>query len=136
MHSSRSRRQARAVIVSALLAATALSPVTPALAATASPASCSAPGYTTFGPASLTGAIVGATVLDGKAYVVTRGLKPPLLAEIDLATRKVVREVRLPDAPAAGEAEEPGPPPCPAARSTSAPTRCPTSTASTRRRAR
>ncbi|MEU8302892.1 hypothetical protein AB0C84_04960 [Actinomadura sp. NPDC048955] len=105
MHSSRSRRQARAVIVSALLAATALSPVTPALAATASPASCSAPGYTTFGPASLTGAIVGATVLDGKAYVVTRGLKPPLLAEIDLATKKVVREVRLPDAPTAGEAE-------------------------------
>ena len=105
MSSRRSRHQARAVIVSALLAATVIQPVHPAHAAAASPASCSAPGYTTFGPASLTGAIVGATVLDGKAYVVTRGLKPPLLAEIDLATRKVVREFRLPDAPAAGEAE-------------------------------
>ncbi|MFD0689110.1 outer membrane protein assembly factor BamB family protein [Actinomadura fibrosa] len=105
MHPSRSRRRARAVIVSALLAATAIPPAPGALAATASPASCAAPGYQTFGPASLTGAIVGATVHDGKAYVVTRGLKPPLLAEIDLATNKVVREVRLPDAPAAGEAE-------------------------------
>ncbi|WP_242454266.1 PQQ-binding-like beta-propeller repeat protein [Bailinhaonella thermotolerans] len=68
-------------------------------------ADCSGPGYETFGPASVTGAIVGATVHEGRAYVVTRGLKPPLLAEIDLATRKVVRHVRLPDGPAAGEPE-------------------------------
>lgn len=67
--------------------------------------SCSGARVETFGPASLTGAIVGATVHDGKAYVVTRGQKPPVLAEIDLATRRVVRTARLPDAPATGEPE-------------------------------
>ncbi|GAA0912992.1 PQQ-binding-like beta-propeller repeat protein [Nonomuraea longicatena] len=59
----------------------------------------------TFGPASVTGAIVGAAVHEGHAYVVTRGQKPPVLAAVDLATRKVVRSVTLPDGPAAGAPE-------------------------------
>lgn len=57
---------------------------------------CDGPAVSTFGPASTTAAIVGATVLGDKAYVVTRGLVPPILAEIDLATRKVVRTVQVP----------------------------------------
>ncbi|MEV0389088.1 hypothetical protein [Nonomuraea sp. NPDC050643] len=86
----------------------------PAQAVTLSPAaaqavsrgpSCDRPRVETFGPASVTGAIVGAVVHEGKAYVVTRGQKPPVLAEIDLSTRKVVRSVFLPDAPATGEPE-------------------------------
>lgn len=68
-------------------------------------ASCDRRRVETFGPASVTGAIVGAAVHEGHAYVVTRGQKPPVLADIDLATRKVVRSVRLPDVPATGEAE-------------------------------
>ncbi|WP_431911544.1 PQQ-binding-like beta-propeller repeat protein [Nonomuraea jabiensis] len=87
------------VILSALLPALLTGPA--ARAATA----CDAPAVERFGPASVTGAIVGAAVLDGHAYVVTRGLKPPVLADIDLATRKVVRSVTLPDGPAAGEPE-------------------------------
>ncbi|MCG5214439.1 PQQ-binding-like beta-propeller repeat protein [Streptosporangium soli] len=66
---------------------------------------CAAPRVQRFGEASVTGAIVGAAVHEGRGYVVTRGIKPPVLAEIDLATRKVVRSVRLPDGPAAGAAE-------------------------------
>ncbi|MEU5879904.1 hypothetical protein [Spirillospora sp. NPDC047279] len=100
-----SSRPARAAIVSVLLTLALAQPAHAAPSRAAPAASCEAPRHRTFGPASLTGAIVGATVHEGKAYVVTRGLKPPLLAEIDLATRKVVREVRLPDAPATGEAE-------------------------------
>ncbi|RVX40039.1 putative pyrroloquinoline-quinone binding quinoprotein [Nonomuraea polychroma] len=92
--------------VSAALAATLLLPVLPAQAATPrEAASCAGPRVETFGPASVTGAIVGAAVHKDKAYVVTRGQKPPVLAEIDLATREVVRSVRLPDGPAAGEPE-------------------------------
>ncbi|MEV6864955.1 PQQ-binding-like beta-propeller repeat protein [Streptosporangium subroseum] len=68
-------------------------------------AQCEGAGVQRFGPASVTGAIVGAVTHEGRGYVVTRGLKPPVLAEIDLATRKTLRSVRLPDAPAAGEAE-------------------------------
>ncbi|HEY6737576.1 MAG TPA: PQQ-binding-like beta-propeller repeat protein [Actinopolymorphaceae bacterium] len=59
-------------------------------------AGCTGPGIETFGPASTTAAIVGATVLQDKAYVVTRGLVPPQLAEIDLATKEVVRTADLP----------------------------------------
>jgi outer membrane protein assembly factor BamB len=66
---------------------------------------CDGPAVRRFGPASITGAIVGAVTHEGRGYVVTRGLKPPVLAEVDLATRKVLRSVRLPDGPAAGEAE-------------------------------
>ncbi|WP_246148963.1 PQQ-binding-like beta-propeller repeat protein [Nonomuraea turkmeniaca] len=88
------------------LAATLLASMVPAQAARAeSGASCAGPRVETFGPASVTGAIVGAAVHEGKAYVVTRGQKPPVLAEIDLATRKVIRSVRLPDGPATGEPE-------------------------------
>ena len=69
------------------------------------PTSCGEPAYQTFGPASVTGAIVGAATVDDRAYVVTRGLKPPLLAELDLTTRTVIREARLPDGPKVGEPE-------------------------------
>ncbi|GAA4069489.1 PQQ-binding-like beta-propeller repeat protein [Nonomuraea soli] len=85
--------------------------VIPLLAAllTASPAeaatACEPPGHQTYGTASTTGAIVGATVHEGRAYVVSRGPKPPVVAEIDLATRKVTRTATLPDGPAAGEPE-------------------------------
>ncbi|MGA5759416.1 PQQ-binding-like beta-propeller repeat protein [Nonomuraea bangladeshensis] len=90
----------------AALAAGLLLPVSPARAAApAQPSTCDAPRVETFGPASMTGAIVGATVHQDKAYVVTRGQKPPVLAELDLNTRTVLRSVRLPDAPAAGEPE-------------------------------
>ncbi|MEU0565471.1 PQQ-binding-like beta-propeller repeat protein [Nonomuraea sp. NPDC005983] len=73
--------------------------------AAAAPVNCESPGYERFGPASVTGAIVGAVVHEGHAYVVTRGLKPPVLAEIDLTTDKVVRTAPLPDGPADGEPE-------------------------------
>ncbi|GAA2769396.1 hypothetical protein [Nonomuraea dietziae] len=59
-------------------------------------ATCDAPAITRYGPASLTSALVGATVHEGRAYIVGRGQKPTLLSEIDLATRKVIRNVRLP----------------------------------------
>ncbi|MFB4270941.1 hypothetical protein [Nonomuraea sp. GTA35] len=92
--------------VLAALAAGLLLPVLPAQAATPPKApACAGPRVETFGPASMTGAIVGATVHEGRAYVVTRGQKPPVLAEIDLSSRKVVRSVRLPDGPATGEPE-------------------------------
>ncbi|MFI6532722.1 PQQ-binding-like beta-propeller repeat protein [Nonomuraea sp. NPDC050547] len=77
----------------------------PASAHASSPPGCGAQAVTTYGPASVTGAIVGATVHDGHAYVVSRGPKPPVVAEIDLATRKVTRTATLPDGPAAGEPE-------------------------------
>jgi outer membrane protein assembly factor BamB len=57
---------------------------------------CTDAGVRTFGPASTTAAIVGATVHDDNVYVVSRGLVPPVLAEIDGATKKVVRTVELP----------------------------------------
>ncbi len=86
-------------LVVALVAAL-LTAASPAEAAT-----CQPPTVEKFGPASVTGAIVGASVHEGKAYLVTRGQKPPVLAEFDLATRKVVRSATLPDAPATGEPE-------------------------------
>ncbi|MFI6790613.1 PQQ-binding-like beta-propeller repeat protein [Nonomuraea sp. NPDC050383] len=72
---------------------------------TASTAACADPAVRTYGPATITGAIVGAAVHDGHAYVVTRGPKPPVLADIDLSTRKVVRTATLPDGPAEGAPE-------------------------------
>jgi outer membrane protein assembly factor BamB len=87
------------VVLAALLPALLSGPVAEAAAA------CEAPAVERFGPASVTGAIVGAAVQGDHAYVVTRGLKPPVLAEVDLATRKVVRSVTLPDGPAAGAPE-------------------------------
>ncbi|SEG97234.1 PQQ-like domain-containing protein [Nonomuraea solani] len=89
----------------AVLAALAVTLSLTAVPAEATPRTCDRPRVETFGPASVTGAIVGAAVHEGRAYVVARGQKPPVLAEIDLATRKVVRSVRLPDAPATGEPE-------------------------------
>ncbi|MBT2227204.1 PQQ-binding-like beta-propeller repeat protein [Nonomuraea sp. NEAU-A123] len=89
------------VVVAGLLPALLTAPT----AAAAVAVDCDSPGVETFGPASVTGAIVGAVVHEGHAYVVERGPKPPVLADIDLATRKVVRSVTLPDGPAVGEAE-------------------------------
>ncbi|MFI6642871.1 hypothetical protein [Streptomyces sp. NPDC050504] len=59
------------------------------------PDGCSGEPITTHGTASLTAAIVGMTVLNGKGYVVARGQRPPLFGEIDLTTRQLVRSVRL-----------------------------------------
>ncbi|MGW7683136.1 hypothetical protein ACWGID_20550 [Kribbella sp. NPDC054772] len=50
----------------------------------------------TFGPACLTAAVVATAVHDGHAYVVSRGIVPPRLTELDLSTRKVTRTVELP----------------------------------------
>ncbi|MEV0150281.1 MULTISPECIES: PQQ-binding-like beta-propeller repeat protein [unclassified Nonomuraea] len=89
-------------------AATAAATVAPAPASatlTASTTVCADPAVRTYGPATITGAIVGAAVHDGHAYVVTRGPKPPVLADIDLSTRKVVRTATLPDGPAEGAPE-------------------------------
>jgi len=83
---------------------TQAAPATAAAGATV-PGRCAAPAVQTHGPASLTAAIVGAAVHDGRAYLVSRGPKPPVLAELDLTTRKVLRSVTLPDGPATGEPE-------------------------------
>ncbi|MFF7177050.1 hypothetical protein [Streptomyces sp. NPDC008121] len=83
-----------------------LAPVVPAApAAAVDPADCGGAGVERFGAASVTGAIVGAAVHEGRGYVVTRGLKPPVLAEYDLATRRVVRQTPIPDGPAEGSPE-------------------------------
>lgn len=50
----------------------------------------------TFGPACLTAAVVATAVHDGHAYLVSRGIVPPRLTELDLATRRVTRTVELP----------------------------------------
>jgi outer membrane protein assembly factor BamB len=54
------------------------------------------PAVQVLGPASTAAPLVGATVLGDKAYVVTRGLRPAVLAEVDLLTRTVRRTVLLP----------------------------------------
>lgn len=82
-----------------------LLPSTPPATANSSGDPCAGPAVQTFGPASVTGAIVGAAVHEGHAYVVTRGQKPPVVADLDLTTRKVVRTATLPDGPATGEPE-------------------------------
>ncbi|MDA0633907.1 PQQ-binding-like beta-propeller repeat protein [Nonomuraea sp. MCN248] len=82
-----------------------VSAAAPASVPAAAPSRCGDPAVTTYGPSSLTAAIVGAAVHDGRAYLVSRGPKPPVLAELDLATRKVLRSVTLPDGPATGEPE-------------------------------
>ncbi|MFF8279896.1 PQQ-binding-like beta-propeller repeat protein [Streptomyces lateritius] len=91
-------------LLAALLAV--LSSAVPAGAAgTAATADCTGPGFERFGTASPTGAIVGSVVHEGRGYVVTRGRKPVVLAEYDLATRAVVREVDIPDGPGPGSPE-------------------------------
>ncbi|MFI6496357.1 PQQ-binding-like beta-propeller repeat protein [Nonomuraea typhae] len=90
----------RSPVAAVILAAAVLVLPQPARAA-----ACDSPRVERFGAASVTGAIVGAAVHDGRAYVVSRGQKPPVLAEIDLGTRQVTRSVTLPDAPAVGAAE-------------------------------
>lgn len=57
---------------------------------------CSGPPVSTYGIASFTAAIVGMTKLDDRVYVVARGQSPPILGEIDLASKKLTRAVRLP----------------------------------------
>ena len=49
-----------------------------------------------FGPACLTAAVVAMAVHDGRAYLISRGIVPPRLTELDLATRRVTRTVELP----------------------------------------
>ncbi|MGP3935226.1 outer membrane protein assembly factor BamB family protein [Nonomuraea sp. KM88] len=92
------------VVVAGLLPAL-VSPAAASAAPYAAPSRCGGQAVTTYGPASVTGAVVGAAVHEGRAYVVTRGPKPPVLAEIDLSTREVARSVTLPDGPADGEPE-------------------------------
>ncbi|MGW5155397.1 outer membrane protein assembly factor BamB family protein [Nonomuraea wenchangensis] len=91
------------ICVALLMVLTALVSPTPAHA-TATPG-CLTQAVTKYGPASVTGAIVGATVHEGHAYVVSRGPKPPVVAEISLETRKVTRTATLPDGPKPGEPE-------------------------------
>ncbi len=82
-----------------LLCAAMLVPVAPAAAGAGTGAAAAqqcGPGLQTFGPASETSAIVGASILDGHAYVVSRGQTPPAVTKIDLATREVVDSMRLP----------------------------------------
>ncbi|MFG3496764.1 hypothetical protein [Streptomyces sp. NPDC047886] len=103
-------RRWRLSLLAALLAVllpTAPAAAEPAAAVTAASdaADCTGPGVERFGAASLTGAIVGAAVHEGRGYVVTRGLKPPVLAEFDLTTRKVVRQTPIPDGPGEGSPE-------------------------------
>ncbi|MFI1013424.1 hypothetical protein [Streptomyces sp. NPDC020965] len=64
-------------------------------AAIGAPAHCSGTPITTHGTASLTAAIVSMSVLGDKAYVVARGQNPPVLGEIDLPSKTLVRAVRL-----------------------------------------
>jgi len=49
-----------------------------------------------FAAACLTAAVVAMAVHNGHAYVVSRGIVPPRLTEIDLTTRQVIRTVELP----------------------------------------
>lgn len=91
--------------VAALLAGLLHAPPAAAAEADIQALSCDGPGYTTFGPASFTAAIVGAVTLGDHAYVVTRGLKPPVIAAVDLASRQVTWEAPLPDGPKVGEPE-------------------------------
>ncbi|WP_336205659.1 hypothetical protein [Nonomuraea sp. LPB2021202275-12-8] len=96
------------VVIAGLLPALVAAPAAGAAQAPVSgtvPGRCPGPAVRTYGPASVTGAVVGAAVHEGRAYVVTRGPKPPVLAEFDLATRRVVRSVTLPDVPTEGESE-------------------------------
>src|SRR3954452_9076219 len=50
----------------------------------------------TFGPAVVTAAVVATAVHDGYVYVVSRGIVPPRLTEVDLTTRQVTRTMELP----------------------------------------
>jgi hypothetical protein len=56
----------------------------------------SEPAVEVLGPASIAAPLVGATVFGERAYVVTRGLRPTVLAELDLRTRTVLRTIPLP----------------------------------------
>ncbi|WP_427892627.1 hypothetical protein ACQHIV_06960 [Kribbella sp. GL6] len=51
---------------------------------------------TSHGPAVTTAAVVAMAVLGGRAYVISRGIVPPRLTEVDLATKRVTRTVELP----------------------------------------
>ncbi|MGZ0153339.1 hypothetical protein ACXJJ3_40180 [Kribbella sp. WER1] len=50
----------------------------------------------TTGPAVTTAAVVAMAVLGGHAYLISRGIVPPRLTEVDLTTRRVTRTVELP----------------------------------------
>ncbi|WP_460653890.1 hypothetical protein [Kribbella endophytica] len=96
----------RTVLAGSILAGTAAAlTTTPALAgpsattpALAGPSAAPVDGSTLprFGPACSTAAVVAMAVHDGRAYLITRGIVPPKLVEVDLATRRVVRTTDLP----------------------------------------
>lgn len=91
------------VLLALVVAAGALSAST--FDASAGQTACADPAVQRFGPASVTGAIVTAAVNQSHAYVVTRGQTPPVVGDVDLATRRVVRSTTLPDGPADGRPE-------------------------------
>ncbi|MET9435794.1 hypothetical protein [Streptomyces sp. NPDC006551] len=80
-------------------------PATPASAAVAS--DCTVAGIQTHGIASSTWAISGSLVHDGRAFVTSRGRKPVVIAEYNLAEKKVVpgSEAEIPDGPGPGVPE-------------------------------
>lgn len=81
-----------------LLAGAVLAGAAGTLPATAQAATYPIDGSTlpTFGPACLTTAVVAMAVHDGKAYLISRGIVPPRLTEVDLTTRRVTKTVELP----------------------------------------
>ena len=109
----------RTVLAGALVttAATAL----PTTAAHAEDAPIDGTTLPSFGPACLTAAVVAMAVDDGRAYVISRGIVPPRLTEIDLTTRRVTGRSSSRSVKAAGVSRSPP------ARSTSACIRSPTS---------
>lgn len=77
-------------------AAAGAASVLPATPATAASAPVDGSTLPRFGPACLTAAVVAMAVHDGKAYLITRGIVPASLVELDLGTRRVTRTVELP----------------------------------------
>lgn len=91
----------RRTVLAATVAATALTTRTTRTTRTTLPASAQEgpiDGSTlpTSGSAVVTAAVVATAVLDDHAYVISRGIVPPRLTEIDLTTRTVTRTVELP----------------------------------------
>ncbi|HET6743817.1 MAG TPA: PQQ-binding-like beta-propeller repeat protein [Kribbella sp.] len=85
----------RRTVLAATVAATTL-PTLTSLPASAQEGPIDGSTLPTSGPAVVTAAVVAMAVLDGHAYVISRGIVPPRLTEIDLATRTVTRTVELP----------------------------------------
>lgn len=80
----------------ALLAATGAGLALPLVGRAAPAAAAGTAEVIGLGPAVLGAPIVGAAVRGDRGYVVTRGLVPPVLGEIDLVSGRVIRNVELP----------------------------------------